>query len=241
MSSKLEEPVYHLTPRDLICLTWIGLQYAIRLDQLQRLLFRHTPELDRYKLKPGADRLSLDRTYEILAKWLALGLIEKKMILHGDKLWIWLSREGLRTCQLPFSSSGQPSSVRLPHLFYVNQIRLAIEARRPDDTWTSERQIRRDMGSPVKGESQPHVPDAVLHAANGKVTALEIERTSKTESELLDDLRELAVSYTSIWYFATTATRRQLEATLSEMSAEMRKPFRLYCLVEYGGTAYGIS
>jgi hypothetical protein len=44
MSSKLEEPVYQLTPRDLICLTWIAMQYAIRLDQLQRLLFRYTPE-----------------------------------------------------------------------------------------------------------------------------------------------------------------------------------------------------
>jgi hypothetical protein len=157
MSSKLEEPVYQLTPRDLICLTWIAMQYAIRLDQLQRLLFRYTPEADRYKLKPGADRLSLDRTYELLAKWLVLGLIEKKIILHGDKLWIWVSREGLRTCKLPFSYSGQPSSVRLPHLFYINQIRLAIEARRPGDAWASERQIRKAAGAPVQGESQPHV------------------------------------------------------------------------------------
>jgi hypothetical protein len=41
VSSK--EPVHQLTPRDIICLTWIAMQYAIRLDQLQRLLFRHTP------------------------------------------------------------------------------------------------------------------------------------------------------------------------------------------------------
>ncbi len=241
MSSKLEEPVYQLTPRDIICLTWIATQYAIRLDQLRRLLFRYTPEQDRYKLKPGSDRLSLDRTYDLIKKWLSMGYIEKDTILHGDKLWIWLSREGLRTCTLPFSYSGKPSSVRLPHLFYINQIRLAIEAKRPDDKWTSERQIRREAGAPIRGESQPHVPDAILHAANGKVTALEIERTSKTPSELLDDLRELAVSYKSIWYFATTTTKRQLEAKLDEMSEEMRKPFRLYSLVEYGGVAYGIS
>lgn len=241
MSSQLEEPVYQLTPRDIICLTWIAMQYAIRLDQLQRLLYRYTPEPDRYKLKPGSDRLSLDRAYDMVKKWLALGLIEKKIILHGDKLWIWVSREGLRTCKLPFSSSGRPASSRLPHLYYINQIRLTIEAKRPDDTWTSERQIRREVGSPVKGENQPHVPDAILHAANGKVTALEIERSAKTPSELLDDLRELAVSYKSVWYFATTATKRQLEAKLDEMPGEMRKPFRIYSLVEYGGTAYGIS
>ena len=41
--------------------------------------------------------------------------------------------------------------------------------------------------------------------------------------------------------FATSATMRQLEARLAEMAEEMRKPFRLYSLVEYGGAAYGIS
>jgi hypothetical protein len=241
-SSAAEGIIYRLTPRDLICLTWIAMQYAIRLDQLQRLLFRFTPEQDRYKLKPGSDRLSLDRTYEIVSKWVELGYIEKKIILHGDKLWVWLSREGLRAVGLPFTYGGAPSNVRLPHLFYVNQVRLAIEAKRPGDTWTSERQIRRDADALRKGENQPHLPDAILtNATNGKITALEVERMSKTESELLDDLRELAVSYKSVWYFATSATKRQVEAKLADFSEEMRKPFRIYSLVEYGGEAYGIS
>lgn len=231
-----------LTPRDRLCLIWIGMQYALRLDQLQRLLLRFTPEQDRYKLKPDADCLSLDRTYELIHKWLTLGLIEKKTILHGDKLWIWLSREGLRTVQLPFNyGDGAPSSVRLPHLYYINQVRLSIEAKRPDDHWTSERLIRKESGPAAKGERQPHVPDALLtNASNGKVTALEIERTSKTDDELLDDLRELAVSYKSIWYFATSATKRTLEARLQDFSPEMRKPFRVYDLAAYGD-AYGLS
>src|SRR5215469_540049 len=187
VSSK--ETVHHLTPRDLICLTWIAMQYAIRLDQLQRLLFRFTPEQDRYKLKPGSDRLSLDRTYEMIAKWLSLGYIEKGGILHRDKLWIWVSREGLRLCKLPFSYSGKPAPGRVPHLFFINQVRLAVEEKRPGDVWTSERQIRREAGAAAKGKSQPHLPDAILtNMTNGKVTALEIEKTSKTESDLLDDL-----------------------------------------------------
>jgi hypothetical protein len=240
VSSK--EPVHQLTPRDLICLTWIAMQYAIRLDQLQRLLFRFTPEPDRYKLKPGSDRLSLDRTYEMIAKWLSWGYIEKGGILHGDKLWIWVSREGMRSCQLPFSYSGKPAPSRVPHLFYINQIRLYIEAKRPDDLWTSERQIRREAGAAAKGEDLPHLPDAILtSAAKGKITALEIERSSKTEDELLDDLRELAVTYKSVWYFASSATMREVDARLADFAPEMRKPFRVYSLVEHGGEAYGIS
>jgi hypothetical protein len=237
-----KEVVHHLTQRDLICLTWIAMQYAIRLDQLQRLLFRHTPAADRSKLKPGADRLSLDRTYELIAKWFSLGYIEKGGVLHGDKLWIWVSREGLRLCKLPFTYSGKPAPGRVPHLFFVNQVRLSIEEKRPGDLWISERQLRRDAGAPIKGEDLPHLPDATLtNMRTGRITALEIERSSKTEDELVNDLRELAASYKSVWYFATTATQRQLEAKLEEMSEEMCKPFRIYSLIEHGGTAYGIS
>jgi len=237
-----KETDHHLTPRDLICLTWIAMQYAIRLDQLQRLLFRFTPEPDRSKLKPGADRLSLDRTYELIARWREQGYIEKGGILHHDKLWIWVSRAGLRACQLPFSTSGKPAPGRVPHLFFVNQVRLSIEEKRPGDLWISERQLRRDAGAPTKGEDLPHLPDATLtNMRTGRISALEIERSSKTEDELLNALRELAVSYKSVWYFATSATQRQLEARLAEMSEEMRKPFRIYSLIEHGGTAYGIS
>ncbi len=241
MSAVSKETVHQLTPRDIICLTWIAMQYAIRLDQLQRLLYRHIPEADRYKLKPGADRLSLDRSYEMIAKSLGWGDIEKGGILHRDKLWLWVPREWLRTARLPFSYSGKPASSRLPHLFYINQIRLYIEEKRPEDTWTSERQIRKDAGAPLNGENQPHLPDAILTAAKGKVTALEIERSPKTEDELLDDLRELTVSYKSVRYFASGSTKRQVEARLEDFTREMRKPFRIYSLVKYGGTAYGIS
>jgi hypothetical protein len=55
-----------LTERDLACLKWIAQQYAIRLDQLQRLLLRYTPEADRGKIRDGADRLSKERTYRTL-------------------------------------------------------------------------------------------------------------------------------------------------------------------------------
>jgi hypothetical protein len=231
-----------LTSRDLLCLRWIGLQYAARFDQVQRLLYRHTPAEDRYKLKPNVDSLSQDRTYELLRKWATLGYMEKKIILHGDQLWVWLSREGLRVTQLPFQyGDGQPSSVRLPHLYSINQVRLAVEARRPGDLWTSEREIRREMGVLIKGERRPHTPDALLtNMTNGKVTTIEVERTAKTESALLEDLRELAVTYTSIWYFATPATKKLLEAKLADFPPPMRKPFRLYSLTEYGD-AYGLD
>jgi hypothetical protein len=238
---KTKPPSRQLTPRDIACLTWIALQYAIRLDQLQRLLYRHTPEQDRYKLRPGVDSLSLDRTYDLMNKWLELGLIEKDAILHREKAWIWPTRAGLRGIRLNFNYSGAPSSIRLSHLYYINQIRLAIEAKRPNDLWKSERQIRKEMPATAKGESQPHTPDALLtNMENGKVTALEIELHEKTNDELEEDLRELATSFKSVWYFTTSGTRRQIETMLEEkFTPDMRKPFVLYNLEDYGHE-YGI-
>ncbi len=58
MSAVSRETIPQLTSRGIICLTWIAMQSAIRLDQLQRLLYRYTPEADRYKLEAGTDRLS---------------------------------------------------------------------------------------------------------------------------------------------------------------------------------------
>lgn len=233
-----------LTSRELIGLTWIGMQYAMRFDQFQRLLFRHTPEADRYKLKPGSDRVSIDRTYEIIHKLHNdLGLIEKDIILHKDKMWIWLSREGLRTAGLPFNYNGKPSSISLPHLYAINQVRLAIEEKRPDDFWKSERQIRKEAPPIIQGETRPHTPDAILtNATNGKITAIEVERSAKNEKELENDLRELAVSYRSVWYFATRITRRQVEAMLEDrFTLEMRKPFVFYDLGEYTHNEYKLS
>jgi hypothetical protein len=231
---------YQLTSRDKLCLIWIAMQYAIRLDQLRRLLKSFTPESDRHKLKPGTDCLSLDRTYEIISKWLALGLIEKKTILHGDKLWIWLSRQGLRELELSFNYSGAPASDRLPHLYYINQVRLAIEAKRPNDKWKSERQIRKEAPPFEKGETRPHTPDAILYAQSGKITAIEVELRSKNDDKLEDNLRELAVCYKSIWYFATSSTQRKIEGILEDFTPEMQKPFVIYSLKEYGND-YQIS
>jgi DNA-directed RNA polymerase specialized sigma24 family protein len=53
-------------------------------------------------------------------------------------------------------------------------------------------------------------------------------------------MRELAVTFKSIWYFTTRATRRQIEAMLDTFTPQMRKPFVLYDLKEYGNE-YGIS
>ncbi|SRR5579883_94256 len=187
-----------LTERDLACLRWIAQQYAIRLDQLQRLLLWHTPEVDRAKVRVGTDRLSKERTYKTLARWDALGLIEYGNILDGESRWIWLTAKGLREIGSPLRYN-KPSTVRLSHLYFCNQVRLWIESRRPEDHWQSEREIKAEHQQLERGERQYHLPDAVLYAANGKVSAIEVELQPKTRDQVEGILTELELCYRSIF------------------------------------------
>ena len=129
---------------------------------------------------------------------------------------------------MPFLfGKGQPASVRVPHLDDVNQVRLAVEERRLQDIWKSERQIRHELGRPVKGEQQPHVPDAILYATGGKITAIEVERRLKDERVLDETLLPWLWDYRSVWYFASKSAKKKIEIMLETFTQEMRKPFVL--------------
>lgn len=216
-----------LTSRDLQCLEWIAQQYAIRLDQLQRLLFRYTPEADRDKIRQGADHLSKERTYKTLARWDALGLIRYGNILDGEPRWIWVSPRVLCSLGLPLRYN-QPSAVRLPHLYFVNQVRLWVESSRPLDRWMSERQLRAEQGSVARGERRDHPPDALLFAADGKTSATEVELEPESRQTLEAISYEPESSYTSILYFVSAPAQRQLEAVLTGFAPGARKHFLLY-------------
>jgi hypothetical protein len=222
-----------LTERDLACLRWIGQQYAIRFDQLQRLLLRYTPEADKGKVRDGADRLSKERTYRTLARWEQLALVECANILDREPRWIWLSSGGLRTVESTLRYN-KPSPVRLRHLYATNQVRLWVEGRRPGDRWKSEREIKAEHRAMEHGEHQEHLPDAILYASNGKISALEIELEPKATRALEGILAELESQYTSILYFVSPAAQRQLLAMLATFEPARRRHFLLYGLGAHG-------
>ncbi len=218
-----------LTERDLACLQWIAQQYAIRLDQLQRLLLRYTPQDDREKVRTGADCLSKERTYRTLSRWERLHLIEFGNILDGEPRWIWLSAAGLREIGSGLRYN-KPSAVRLRHLYWSNQVRLWVESRRPADRWQSEREIKSTHQAREAGEHQEHLPDAILHAANGRISAIEVELEPKASRQLEAIVAELEAEYTSILYFAAPAAQRQLAALFATLEPVRRRHFLLYAL-----------
>src|SRR5258708_27086882 len=147
-----------LTERDHKALSWIGQQYAVRLDQLQILLAR-LGEPGEYGRKPKEEgRLTQKRTMDLVRRWEQLGLVNYGWFLHGDPAWVWLSAEGLRVVrqQIGELRPFEPTPGGLSHLFSCNQARLLVEERHPDGVWRSERQLRAGR---KPGERPPHLPD----------------------------------------------------------------------------------
>jgi len=202
-----------LTERNHKALSWIGQQYAVRLDQLQIVLAR-LGEPGQYATKPKEKgRLTRKRTMDLVRRWERLGLVNSGRFLHGDPAWVWLSVEGLHAVrqQIGDLRSFEPTPARLSHLFFCNQARLLVEEREPDGVWQSERQLRAGR---KPGENQPHLPDGLLTLPNGHVVAIETNALSRT---LTDSRRSCR-----LWH-------RSIKRSGISAQAPLRRPSRMLC------------
>ena len=155
-------------PRDTEGLTWVGQQGALRLDQLARL-FAH---LDSRPVTPDAAR-------KTVARWTQHGLAEARVIFQGEPPYVWLTANGLKTADLPYPA-GEPAVATLQHNRDVTDIRLSLLAGAPHSVWRCERHMRAALASRKRGQTVPHLPDAEVRLADGRLVAIERERTAKT-------------------------------------------------------------
>jgi hypothetical protein len=206
-----------------------GQQGVLRFDQAQRWLARLSPEPDRMKQH---DILSAERTRKILRPWIDESLLFYKVFYAHQKGTLWLSIKGLKYVNLSLRYYD-PAPASLPHLYAVNDIRLLIAARRPHDTWRSERELRSEQNARGKGSVVLHLPDAELISANREsVIAIECELTVKSEKRLQDALYDLAANkrYSTMWYFCPEQVYDVLRRSIAKLPPEHRNRFVLYTL-----------
>jgi len=216
--------------RDEFALTWIGQQYAIRLDQLQWLLGTmagSTAEHDGWITETAARN--------VVARWRSAGWVEAEQIRAREPLWIWPTRKGLRKAGLPYNYRDieQTGLDDLKHLYAINEIRLC-ECDEKETRWVSERQLLYGLQHP-RGKDLLHRPDAIAYWGDGRVIAIEAELSTKITRDLLENLmelvrgeeylrlkneygprraREMAMGergeFSEIWYFGPPKVRRQV-------------------------------
>lgn len=198
-----------LTPRDLVALRWIGEQYALRFDQLQRLLASQSSE----DLKtPG--QLSDSSMRHAIKRWSDAGLVVYKKILADTPGVVWLTTAGYRETGLPFRDQP-PALAALEHIYWCSQVRLWLLLNRPQmaETWRSERWQRHDLDQKLK---QVKLPDALLTTATGEI-AVELERTTKGPTRLADALKDRALVYSQVWYICPATTKKAVDQARLEL------------------------
>lgn len=206
-----------ITERDLSVLRFIGEQYAVRQDQLARLLKRRAQ---------GA--LSDSATRAVVARWEKAGLTDSRKVITDEPKFIWLTRRGLDEVGLAFKPWA-PTAASLVHIFWTNQVRIHTEDRHPAALWRSERELRKGRMMQSISTTQAHEVDAEIHLPEG-VVAVEVELTAKSVQRRRSIMSEVAGRYATVWYFAPRNVQALLEETAA--SVEERERVRIYPLEE---------
>src|SRR5438552_27434 len=217
-----------ITPRWESTLRFIGEQGAVRFDQLQRIFGRLSPEPEELKL-PGV--LSAERTRKILRRWTQEELYLYKVFYAKECGWVWLTRKGLKYANLDLRYY-EPAPSSLPHLLALNEIRLMIEERRPDDQWRSERILRSEQDTPTQKGKIAHLPDAEIVSSHKSKIAIECELTVKSEKRLEEIVFDLAANkrYSTIWYFLPEQVHLVVKKAVNKLPEEHRKRFVFYTM-----------
>jgi hypothetical protein len=202
--------------RDNYCLGWIGEQRAIRYDQLQRLLVRESDG------QPAdSQQLSMTRTTQIIGRWQRAHLVEYRKIYVRQPGWIWLTRKGLAFVDQEYRP-GVPAESLLNHLYYINEVRLALEDEYPWERldWTSERELqhwREEMRE--RGSKLSHTPDAIAEV-DGQEIDIEVELTRKPQYEIervLCGKWVYASSTNALRYYVSRQARTTVKAAWKEV------------------------
>ena len=117
------------TERDVEVLRWIGEQYAVRLDHLQRMLGRQAGQ---GTLGPGV--LGIETVRKLVQRWQRAGLVEYAVLERRQLGWVWLTRKGLEQLELAYQPWA-PRQLGLRHLYALNQVRLWISVKQKGANW----------------------------------------------------------------------------------------------------------
>jgi hypothetical protein len=191
-----------LSGRDEDVLRWIGEQYLVPRDVLGELLGRTSMD----ETARAAGRVTdtvVDRT---LRRWRDLGLAQCRRLVVGEAATVWPTRLGLRVAGLEYRAPA-PSLVTLAHRHAVARVRARLEARRPDLTWTCERELR----DGTRGR-RAHIPDGVVDV-DGLRWAIEVELTAKSDERVREILWRLFSEYDRVVYYATPRAGRPIRKT----------------------------
>lgn len=218
--------------RDLIGLRWCGEQGTMRLDQLATLF----AAVDQRTVSSDAARKTVGR-------WVEMGWAESRAILHGEPAFVWLTAAGMKQNALTYPP-GPPGVATLTHQREVTDVRLTILATSPNARWRPERELRALLPARQAGSTVPHLPDAEVITPDGRIYAIELERTPKTVTRTRRIIQGLLARkndydhdgppppgtphrYTGVLYYADEAASPVIREAVAQLDPASQQRVRL--------------
>ena len=212
------------TDRDTYAWDYIGHMRAIRFDQARRLLARESPS------EKAGTILSPSRASEIISRWTdpPAKFAIYKQIFHAEPGWIYLTRRGLREAELDFRAEA-PSSRTLEHLYWINEVRLALEDEYETDEmeWTSERTIQAEQDLRQRGQKLTHIPDGILTLTTKEKTEtidIEVQVSKPSPGEVEEVMGDYwqSGSFNPLRYYVGKRSRGVVRTVHRRMEKELR-------------------
>ena len=201
-----------VTARDLAALGWLAEVRAATITQLTELLGRLGDG-------PITDR----RGAQLIARWEALGLIEKHNYFHQEPACVTLTTDGARL--VGRSRWRRPALGTMRHTLSATQVRLQVERPGSINRWVTEAQLRAELPAGTR------IPDGAIVPADGTpgATAVEIELSRKGRPAVKENIVSVLSCldgsrprFDKVLYLVSDATKVQVEAVRAELPEPLR-------------------
>jgi hypothetical protein len=206
-----------LTQRDRDALTFITDHGGIRADTLALVLGRYG---DGSRLAPArsarAVRLWCDRMERA-------GLVRRAPVLAQP--WVLATLAGSRWA-IGRDRPGNITRHMADHHHAVATLRLYLEGRNPEATWTPEWRLRADWPGRVRR------PDGLLTFGDGYRVGVEVELTPKRSDRYARIVAEQHPSLHAVWWFAPAPQLPRLGRLLRRPGAPARPVHKTFPLPE---------
>ena len=198
-----------LTARDVAALEWLAVSRAATVAQLTVLL-GHL----------GGAPITARRGAQVIARWEALGMVEKMNLFHQEPACVTLTTNGAKLTGR--SRWRRPALGTMRHTLAVAQVRLQIERPGSGVRWITENQLRAVLPLGAR------LPDgAIWHDA--ELTAVEVElsakgRTRTTENvvSVLSCLEGTQPRFAKVLYLVNERTKVLVEGVRADLPEHYR-------------------
>lgn len=194
-----------LTPRDLDAIRWLVEQRAATVTQVGQLL-----------AQISGSSISERRTRQVVARWVQLGLVERKQVWHHEPAVVMPTTQAAKMCGI---DRWRPAAIGiLRHTLTASQVRLIAAPVGGTRTWIPESHLRRGA------TRHEHVADGGWIEPDGSSVAVEVELSQHGKKRVHAAIRALLSAHfdgtprwTSILYLCSPSTIKQVEVVRSEL------------------------